>query len=484
MGLNGLGLINQALSLVPHLFQHKPTARLMAPRVPPTQLHDDALGRAVDTLYDCGVTERYSLMAATAAQRLELAPRFAQLDRPSFHVDGRYNSAEAPEEHVMHITRGDSRDQRPDRNHVMLDVIVEHQAGIPVLMKPLSGNSRDAQDCGQLITDHLTPLQRTYGTTGLVADRALSSAENRQKLAAPRPTWITRVPATLSEAQAVFAQAAPQSLAPLTEGSRDHVVRSSDGGVEPRWVLIHSEPRQPQAQRPVDKQFLKHSEQEVNAFQPRCRTAFACEADAQQALATFAQGLQATCMAQSPIHSIPHDAKRGRPGPGTPPDQVVSQREGALAMRIAARQAVVDQHRCFRLATHELDDPLFPLQALVAGSNGQAHAERGVRFLKDPQCLASSRDLKTPERIMALLMVMTVCVLVYAALAYRIRTALKDHEGTFPDQKGQRIQNPTARWVFHDFVGIHVLFLPEPWAPLIVHLTEEHQSRLRLLGKP
>jgi hypothetical protein len=65
-----------------------------------------------------------------------------------------------------------------------------------------------------------------------------------------------------------------------------------------------------------------------------------------------------------------------------------------------------------------------------------------------------------------------------------MRTALKEHEGTFPDQQGHRIQNPTARWGFHDFVGIHVLFLPEQWAPLIVNLTEEHQSLLRLLGTP
>jgi transposase len=57
---------------------------------------------------------------------------------------------------------------------------------------------------------------------------------------------------------------------------------------------------------------------------------------------------------------------------------------------------------------------------------------------------------------MALLMVMTVCLLVYAALEYRIRQALKDHGATFPDQKGKPTQHPTGRWVFHSFVGIHV----------------------------
>lgn len=173
MVLNGLGFTNHALYLVPRFFQNKPTSRLIAPRVTPAQLNDDALGRALDTLYASGVTELYSLIAATAAERLGLAPRFAHLDSTSFHVDGRYNSAEEPDAHVIHITRGSSRDQRPDLNQVMLDLIVEHQAGIPVLMKPLSGHSSDAHDFGQIITDHMAQLQITYGTTFLVADSAL-----------------------------------------------------------------------------------------------------------------------------------------------------------------------------------------------------------------------------------------------------------------------------------------------------------------------
>jgi transposase len=120
---------------------------------------------------------------------------------------------------------------------------------------------------------------------------------------------------------------------------------------------------------------------------------------------------------------------------------------------------------------------------VLAGYKGQKHAERGFRFLKDPRFLASSLYLKKPERIMALLMVMTVCLLVYAALEYCIRKTLKDHEATFPNQKGQPIQNPTARWVFQSFVGIHLLLIPGQW-PLVLNLTEEHQQLLRLLGEP
>src|SRR5262245_51213732 len=51
MVLNGLGCLKQALYLVPRCFQHAPTSRLIAPRLAPHQLNDDALGRALATLY-------------------------------------------------------------------------------------------------------------------------------------------------------------------------------------------------------------------------------------------------------------------------------------------------------------------------------------------------------------------------------------------------------------------------------------------------
>ena len=70
MVLNGLGFLNHQLSLVPHFFQHKPLARLIAPGIQASHLHDDTLGRALDTLDDFGVTALYGLIAATAATRL------------------------------------------------------------------------------------------------------------------------------------------------------------------------------------------------------------------------------------------------------------------------------------------------------------------------------------------------------------------------------------------------------------------------------
>ena len=155
---------------------------------------------------------------------------------------------------------------------------------------------------------------------------------------------------------------------------------------------------------------------------------------------------------------------------------------GALASSVAYHQALVDAKSCFILATSELDANVLSAPEVLAGYKGQSAAERGFRFLKDPRFLASSLYLKKPERIMALLMVMTVCLLVYAAIEYRIRQALRGQQEPFPDQKGQPVQTPTARWVFHYFVGIHVLYPPQQ-GPIVVNLTEEHQHLLQLLGK-
>jgi hypothetical protein len=76
-------------------------------------------------------------------------------------------------------------------------------------------------------------------------------------------------------------------------------------------VLINSAHRHPHAQYTVDTQLIKQGDKEVKAFKKPCRSPLACEADAQQALATFAQGLQATFLHPVALRPTPRDDKRG-----------------------------------------------------------------------------------------------------------------------------------------------------------------------------
>jgi transposase len=481
MILNGLGFVNQQLYLVPSFFQNKPTERLVGPGIAAADLNDDVLGRSLDAFYAYGVTPLYSLIAARAAQRLGLTAQFAHLDTTSFHVDGRYNSAEVPDDRVVHITHGYSRDHRPDLNQVMLELIVEHQAGIPVLMQPLNGNTNDCRAFGQVVTAHVQQLHAAHRLTYLVADSALYSAANLETLAKSGIPWITRVPTTLSEAREVLARADPKTMAPLPEGYRFQEVTTTYAGIAQRWVVIYSEARRTQARRTVAKQVQTQGEAELRAFKKLCRTAFACEPDARQALETFRASLQATRLEGGTIRRVARYGKRGRPTAATAAATIEYVIEGALASQLAYHQTLWDSHSCFILATNALEATTLPAQEVLRGYKGQSRPERGFRFLKDPRFLASSLYLKKPERIMALLMVMTVCLLVYAALEYRIRQALQSQQETFPDQKGRPSQQPTARWVFHVFVGIHVL-LGVRDHPVVLNLNNQHQLVLKLLG--
>ena len=272
----------------------------------------------------------------------------------------------------------------------MLELGVEHQAGIPVLMQPLRGNSRETKAFGPVVRDHLPPLRTTDTPPDLVAASALYRAGQLHKRAATSRTWLPRGPATWPEAQEVLAPAQPATLASLPDGSREAVVAARYGGVAQRGVLLSSDHRPPQAQRPVDTQWRTQSAQDVKAGTARCRTTLAGEAEAQPALTRCGAGLPTPCRHDRPLGPPPHSGKRGRPAPGAPPDQLVSPSAGALASRRTDRRARVDQPRGFLLATNARDAGQFSSQAVRDGYKGPAQAERGVRFRKAPQCLASS----------------------------------------------------------------------------------------------
>ncbi|ETS31516.1 hypothetical protein PTE_02203 [Photorhabdus khanii NC19] len=73
----------------------------------------------------------------------------------------------------------------------------------------------------------------------------------------------------------------------------------------------------------------------------------------------------------------------------------------------------------------------------------------------------ASLYLKKPERIEALLMVMTCSLMVYAALEHKIRSGLKQNAAFYPDMKNRQTQSPTARWVFLTFEGINTFEFQE-----------------------
>jgi transposase len=268
----------------------------------------------------------------------------------------------------------------------------------------------------------------------------------------------------------------------LDEHTRGQQITSNYANVPQRWLVVYSEAAHQRALKTVPRQCLKQTEAEVKAFARLCAQSFACVADAQQALATFQKKLTLTTVAEPRLVAVPHYPGRGRPAKSRQPEGVSYRIEGALASLPGEYTARLRQHSGFILATNQLDTHALSDAELLQAYKAQHRVERGFRFLKDPLFLASSLYLKSPQRIMALMLVMTLCLLVYAALEHRIREQLQTQGHSFPHQSGQPTSHPTARWVFQYFVGIHLLVLADG-QELVLNLDEHHQSLLELLGQ-
>jgi transposase len=130
MLLNGLGFNGRTLHMYSEFFDDTPVSRLIGEGVEAAHINDDALGRCLDALYDAGVCGLYQKVAEKVVDHLKLPGEFTHLDSTSFHYDGKANSdQEAPA--AIHITKGYSRDHRPELNQVVLNLICENLFGIP-----------------------------------------------------------------------------------------------------------------------------------------------------------------------------------------------------------------------------------------------------------------------------------------------------------------------------------------------------------------
>src|SRR5512143_1759239 len=298
--VNGLGFINRALYLAPHFFADQPTERLVGPGIIAEYLNDDVLGRALDKLYEHDVTTLFLLISAQACQRLGLVGATGPLDSTSGHGDGDYEHEEAIG--VVMLTKGYSRDQRPELNPVMLNLIVEHRAGRPLLMQPLSGNSNDTTSFGRLIEAHIDQLNTPHQVDYWMADRALYSAATLQLLAAPRGHGITRVPETVKLAQQQSALVGEPTV--LLPGYGSRRLEVDYGGVRQRWLIIPSVHALQPAVPSVARQLRTPHAQELQAWHRLSRQHFACEADARQALVDFQAPLKVLYLTEAEVQCL------------------------------------------------------------------------------------------------------------------------------------------------------------------------------------
>src|SRR5712664_1884525 len=451
MILNGLGFSDRPLTLTPQFFVDKPLDLLFREGVRAEMFNRFKLGRTLEEAHAYGCDLLFSELALSVCSQEGMDTRFNHLDTTSFSLTGDY--VPDSDEHAIAITHGYSKDHRPDLKQAVLELMVSQDGGVPLMSKSWDGNASDTKIFQERAQALMATFQGAPSPRYVVADAKLYSEENAANL--KKLGFITRVPGTLKLVTHVIAQALRwDTWQRLDETTRYQAIGLCHYGMAQRWLVVWSQASYERAVASVDKACQREAAAiDKQLFHLQAQR-FETPTQAQETLSVLAKKW---CYNQGEYEELiehKRDGKKGRPTGGTPLKAIEWQMQ-ARVKPDAERLEVLKQHKaCFVLGTNINAAQLSDAE-VIAGYKGQAHAEGGFRFLKDPLFFVSALFVKKPCRIQGLLMVMTLALLVYSVAQRRLRRELARQNETIPNQIKQPTQRPTLRWVFQLLEGIH-----------------------------
>lgn len=509
MILNCLGFLSAPLYLFSEFFDSKPVAHLLGDGIDASHLNDDRIGRALDQLWAFGLSSLFVRLAMAAVSKFGVSVEQTHLDSSSLSVHGEYlptqnaSGAELSESSrettptssqemdgevlsvddsefvTIEVRRGYSRDHRPDLKQFVSNLFCARDGGVPLFLKVASGNQSDRQQFGRLMQE----FQSQWDVDTLfVADAAFYSDPNLKRAESLR--WISRVPLTINEAQALIHQDTTelQAVQCRLKDYKLWEIRSTYGGIEQRWILVESQTRK--AQTSTWEKELKRIETDLKRRSKKLqKQVFACRPDALEALLQFQDSLEHHHIPEVIVEAItlkraPGEAKSSKRAEAIEGYQL----KFTCQRKPEAEQKLREQRSRFILATNQLDASQYPAQVVLTEYKQQQKVERGFRFFKDPLFFTSSVFVKKTQRVAALAFLMAVTLLIYTLAERKIRQTLEREGETVLDQRQRPTATPTFRWIMQKFQGIHLVLLNG--VEQVTNLTDERCRIIRLLGPP
>lgn len=114
----------------------------------------------------------------------------------------------------------------------------------------------------------------------------------------------------------------------------------------------------------------------------------------------------------------------------------------------------------------------------------QSAVERGFKFIKDKSFHASEVYLENENQIAALVMIMVLCLMVYAIVEWQFRNILKERKVSIQNQVGKSTDNPRAKWVFFLFRWVRqiALIIDKTRMTKLMNINDEIRGIAHLLG--
>lgn len=420
-------------------------------------LDPDMLARTLDRFHDAGVVKLFMTVSAALRTRFGITTGAVHSDTTSVSLQGSYDF---DEHDAMHITKGYSKDKRPDLQQFMIGDAV-NEFGVPIVSVPLDGNTSDVTwngMCLELLKDVLNEPGVVY-----VADSKLITGPLVSNMIEAGTRFLSRCPSNFEEhlGEDVLMSVDIDNMADIGKTAKGNRAASRKiMEVETKFrcstiraVVVRSTSNEGKGDKAVAKE-LEKAKKILESFDP----VYSCEKDAVKAFGKLAKKMSKTICDVSAdyVHDIVESRPRGRP------------REDGTDIRRADRWTVAvemhvnDERRERVWRSNEMivlisnvpskdEGPEHGMDAvdLVRLYGNEWKVEAMFKTKKNPM-MVKRLFLKTPHRAEALVQVVNIAALVRAVMQLLIRRGLED----VPDEELPEIgygMNRLQRNVTADF---------------------------------
>lgn len=479
MILNGLGFTDERLYLFPDFLKNKPVERLLGTGLKASDFNDDITGRCLDEITDYGTTPFFTEIAFEIGLAENLLGSSAHFDTTSLTVYGDYESTpiDIGENNVdtdppFTITHGHSKAHRPDLKQMILNLATTG-SGFPIWMEAHSGNASDKKilEGGASRMRSFCEKLKSAPTFLYVGDSAFYERCVKEKVAFK---WLSRVPERLNETKRWVEQPDKNfTWTSLGDGYKmTPLFDAAYGDVSQRWVMIHSEKAAAREYKTLEKNIKKEADAVERKLWHLSNQIFKCSHDAE------VSGQQETKKLKYHqinwiLEPVEGHIGRGRPKQGVTPVTQGYRIKGTIEEDKGQIELIKRRKGRFILASNELDQAKLAEVDFLSEYKNQYKTEQGFAFIKGNTFEVASVFLKKPSRIQALMVVMTLCLMVYSFAQQHLRRSLAEANDTIPDQLKNPTMKPTMAWVFRLFQGIQVWLVPHDGVTneLVVNLT-------------
>jgi transposase len=483
MILNGLGFVDHRLYLVASFYENKPVDKLLGENIKAEHLNDYTLGHALDEIYSYGVTNLFMEVVNEILQENNLYNKFRRIDSTSIYVEGAYDNYPDSE---LNITHGHSKDHRPDLKQFMVSLSVTGKAELPHFLEVHDGNTSDGKKFPTVI-EKIHKFESNLMTNEdviYIADAALYNAEN--VLSMKGIQWISRVPETISHCKEIVKLTNEEiEWKEIDDNYKLCEFASEYGSVKQRWILIFSKA----ACRKEKKTFAdnldkttKELEKIIQHFENKEFTSIDL---ATEELKKISKKYKYHKIEISRKVEVNHYKTPGRHADDEKPLSIGFKFVLKYSDDKVEIQNELNTKGRFILATNVLSEDILDSKTVLEEYKNQQHTERGFRFLKDSKFMTDEVYLKNPNRIQSLMMIMTLCLLVYKYSQYKVRQALVATNDTLPNQKKHEVQNPTMKWLYQKMLGVIVMRV-NPYSPrekiIMSNVNQTREKIIRLFG--